>query len=148
NAIVHAVRQASKSQRKQVIVVRGGPGTGKSVIALNALGEVLRNQLNVYLVTGSSAFTISMRKLLGRRLAGLIKFTDAFWNAKPDDIDVLIVDEAHRIRAKSEPPVLRALRPTISQVEELIRAAKVVVFFVDENQIISPREIGEPRVFE
>src|SRR5262249_38298825 len=92
NAIVHAVRQASKSQRKQVIVVRGGPGTGKSVIALNALGEVLRNQLNVYLVTGSSAFTISMRKLLGRRLAGLIKFTDAFWNAKPDDIDVLIVD--------------------------------------------------------
>jgi uncharacterized protein len=148
NAIVHAVRKASKSKRKQVIVVRGGPGTGKSVIALNALGETLRNQLHVYLVTGSSAFTTSMRKLLGRRLEGLIRFTDYFWNATSSEIDVLIVDEAHRIRARSQPRVASELRPTISQVEELIKAAKVTVFFVDENQIISPLEVGEARVFE
>jgi len=61
---------------------------------------------------------------------------------------VLIVDEAHRIRAKSQPRVARELRPNISQVEELISAAKVTVFFIDENQIISPLEIGEARVFK
>src|SRR5262249_34175485 len=148
NAIVHAVRQASRAQRKHVILVRGGPGTGKSVIALNALGEVLRNQLKVFLVSGSSAFTTSMRKLLGPRLEGLVRFTDYFWKTPPNDIDVLIVDEAHRIRAKSQPRVARELRPNISQVEELISAAKVTVFFIDENQIISPLEIGEARVFK
>ena len=144
NAILRAVRNAGKTKHKHVILVRGGPGTGKSVIALNALGEVLRHELKVFLVSGSSAFTHGMRRILGKRLDGLIKFTDAFWNVDPNSVDVLIVDEGHRIRAKSVPKVLGHLRPKISQVEELIRVAKTTIFFVDENQIISPEEVGEP----
>ncbi|MFN8463974.1 MAG: DUF2075 domain-containing protein [Caldilineaceae bacterium] len=146
NAILRAVRDAGRTKHKHVILVRGGPGTGKSVIALNALGEVLRKELKVFLVSGSSAFTHGMRRILGKRLDGLIKFTDAFWDVDPNSIDVLIVDEGHRIREKSVPKVLGHLRPTISQVEELIRAAKTTIFFVDENQIISPDEVGEPRL--
>lgn len=143
NEISKAVLRAAQQKRRQVILVRGGPGTGKSVVALNALGEVLRKDLTVYLVTGSSAFTSGMRRVLGKRLAGQVRFTDFFWD-KPDSADVLIIDEAHRIRAKSVPKVAGYLRPTISQVEELIRAAKVTVFMVDENQMISPDEAGEP----
>ena len=57
NAILKAVRKATKRTEKHVILIRGGPGTGKSVIALNTLGEALRNKLTVYFVTGSAAFT-------------------------------------------------------------------------------------------
>jgi uncharacterized protein len=147
NEIVHAIRRAADGKRRQVILVRGGPGTGKSVVALNALGEILRHELTVYLVTGSSAFTHGMRRVLGQRLKGHVRFTDYFWN-KPDSADVLIVDEGHRIRAKSQPKVLGHLRPTIGQVDELIRASKVTVFLVDENQIISPNEVGEPSLVQ
>jgi hypothetical protein len=146
NAILRAMRTATRLKRKQVILVRGGPGTGKSVIALNALGEALRQERRVYLVSGSSAFTHGMRRVLGQRLQGLVRFTDAFWNARPGEIDVLVVDEGHRIRQKSEPKIPGPQRPKISQVEELIRAAKVTLFFVDENQIISPVEVGEPAI--
>lgn len=147
NAILRAVKAATASDRKQVILVRGGPGTGKSVIALNVMGEILRRELTVNLVTGSAAFTHGMRRILGSRLDALVRFTDYFWDAPWNGIDVLLVDEAHRIRAKSQPRVATELRPKISQVEELMRASKVTVFFVDENQIISPEEIGEPAVF-
>ena len=64
NAILGAVRDATKRRRKHVILVRGGPGTGKSVIASNVLGEMMRRELQVYLVTGSSAFTHGIRRVL------------------------------------------------------------------------------------
>jgi len=144
NAILRAVRNSSKAYGKHVFLVRGGPGTGKSVIALNVLGEMIRKELEVYLVSGSAAFTYGVRRILGSRLAGQIKFTDAFWNTIPNSIDALVIDEAHRIRNKSEPKVPGPQRPKINQVEELIRAAHITVFFVDENQIISPKEVGEP----
>jgi hypothetical protein len=146
NAIVRASTVATGKATKQVIVVRGGPGTGKSVIALNVLGGMLRRGRTVFLVTGSAAFTHGLRRILGPRLEGLLRFTDFFWKHEPNSIDVLIVDEGHRIRSKSVPKVAGHLRPKISQVEELIRAARVTVFFVDENQIISPDEVGEPEV--
>ena len=147
NAILRAVKAATRLRRKQVILVRGGPGTGKSVIALNALGEVLRLNLEVNLVTGSAAFTHGMRRVLGKRIDALVRFTDYYWDKPVNSLDVLVVDEAHRIRAKSVPRVPVAQRPKISQVEELIRASRVTIFFADENQIISPEEIGEPAVF-
>lgn len=146
NAIVRASASATQRAKKQVIVVRGGPGTGKSVIALNVLGEMLRRNQTVFLVTGSAAFTHGLRRILGPRLEGFLRFTDFFWKHEPNSIDVLVIDEGHRVRAKSQPKVAGHLRPKISQVDELIRAARVTVFFVDENQIISPEEVGEPRV--
>ncbi len=149
NEIIRAIGRASERHAKQVVLVRGGPGTGKSVLALNALGELLRRKFTkVYLVSGSAAFTNGMRRVLGKRLAGLVRFTDFSWNAEPDSIDALIVDEAHRLRARSVPKVAGHLRPKIPQADELIRAARLSVFFVDENQIISPDEVGEPSLIE
>lgn len=145
NAIVQAIKTATKKKTKQVILVRGGPGTGKSVIALNAAGAVLKNGLTMNLVSGSSAFTHGLRKIL-KRLEKLIVFTDRFWDAEPDSIPVLIVDEAHRIRERTIPRVATHLRPQIPQIDELLAVARVAVFFMDENQIISPDEVGEPEL--
>ena len=85
---------------------------------------------------------------MGKRLGRSSAFYGLFWNADPDSIDCVDSDEleAHRMRAQSQPKVPGPLRPKISQVEELIRAAKVTIFFVDENQIISPFEVGEPAI--
>jgi hypothetical protein len=83
NDILGAIRRGSKSSKKHVIVVRGGPGTGKSVIALNAFARALPDLADktlIGLVSGSGAFTHSLRRILGKRLKSNLKFTDAFWN--------------------------------------------------------------------
>ncbi len=144
-AIVRSLNDAVRSKGKTIVLVEGGPGTGKSVIALDALGQALRREQGTYLVSGSAAFTHGMRRLLGPDLASLVRFTDFFWNFDENSVDVLIVDEAHRIRARSVPKVVAARRPKIPQIEELVRAAKVTVLFMDTNQIIEPDEQGDPQ---
>jgi len=143
-SIVAALGHAMRTKSKSIILVEGGPGTGKSVIALDALGHALRRGLGAFLVSGSAAFTHGMRRLLGTDLASLVRFTDFFWKHEDDSVDVLIVDEAHRIRTKSVPKVIAERRPQISQLEELVRAARVTVLFMDTNQIIEPDEVGDP----
>lgn len=143
-SILEAVQRAIRSKSKSIILVEGGPGTGKSVIALDAMGHALRAGLGVRLASGSAAFTHGMRELLGTEAAALVGFTNSFWDVPENSIDLLIVDEAHRIRAKSVPIVKAELRPKISQIEELVRAAKVTVLFMDTNQIIQPDEHGDP----
>jgi hypothetical protein len=146
--IIQAITDATRAKSKSIILVEGGPGTGKSVIALDAVGHALRAHRVVHLVSGSAAFTHGMRRLLGPEIAALVRFTDFFWEHEESSVDVLIVDEAHRIRRKSEPKVVSARRPKISQLEELIRAAKVTVLFMDTNQIIQPDEHGDPAAVE
>ena len=145
-SIIRAIDDAIRKKSKSIVLIEGGPGTGKSVIALDALGHALRKKLPVvHLISGSLAFTHGMRRLLGRELSPLVRFTDFFWEHAEDSVDLLIVDEAHRIRARSVPKVVTARRPKISQLEELVRAARVSVFFMDTNQIIQPDESGDPR---
>jgi hypothetical protein len=143
-SILSAVRRATRAKSKTIIVVDGGPGTGKSVVALDALGHALRANRSAFLVSGSAAFTYGMRRLLGSDLAPLIRFTDFFWDHAENSVDILIVDEAHRIRSKSVPKVISERRPKIAQLEELVRTAKVTVLFMDTNQIIEPDEAGDP----
>lgn len=142
--IVRAIAKASDRKQKSIILIDGRPGTGKSIVALNAVGEALKEGKNTFLVSGSAAFTHGIRKLLGPDLAPLVKFTDAFWQQSENTIDVLVVDEAHRIREKSTPRVPTSQRPRVSQLEELIQAAKVTVLFMDAKQIIEPDERGDP----
>ena len=147
NSIIAAVKRARKAGGKSIILIEGGPGTGKSLIALDAFGE-LHTKYKVFLVSGSAALTGGWRRLLGSKLAENIKFTDFFWQYPENSVDVLIVDEAHRIRDKSRPRVSADLRPTRSQLEELARATRVLVLFMDVSQIIDPNEAGDPEKVE
>ena len=142
-AILDRAKKATKLKSKCVIIVRGGPGTGKSVIALNVIAELLSKGQTVFHATGSAAFTSTLRKIVGSRAASMFKYFISFTNVKENSIDVLVCDEAHRIRAKSvsrfTPKAERTNKP---QVEELMEAAKVSVFFIDDYQIVRPYEQG------
>ena len=143
NTIMNKAKKLSKSKEKSVIIVKGGPGTGKSVLALEVMGELLRSGKEVYHATGSSAFTNTLRNILGVRSSNLFKFFNSFMNYKENQIEVLICDEAHRIRETSESRYTpRSQRTGEPQINELIRAAKLSVFFIDEKQIVRPNEIG------
>jgi len=149
NAIMHKARQLSKSKKKSIVIVKGGPGTGKSVIALEVMGELMRLGKSVMHATGSSAFTNTLRKIVGARARSLFKFFNSFINADPDSIEVLICDEAHRIRASSNSRYTRASdRSNSPQVDELLKVARLSIFFIDENQIVRPNEIGSIQLIQ
>lgn len=131
------------SKSKNVIIVKGGPGTGKSVIAMNLLGDLSLRGLNTHYVTGSRAFTSTLREIVGSRASQQIKYFNGYANAKSDDVDVMVCDEAHRIRETSNSRFTpRAKRSNGPQVGELINASRTVVFFIDDDQIVRPGEIG------
>jgi uncharacterized protein len=145
NTIVDRAKKCSKLKQKSVIIVRGGPGTGKSVIALNVLAELLSKDLTVFHATGSKAFTTTLRKIVGTRAANHFKYFNSFSASTTAEnaIDVLICDEAHRIRKTSNSRYTPAhLRSEMPQVEELTRIAKIAVFFIDDDQLVRPDEIG------
>ncbi|MET8011207.1 DUF2075 domain-containing protein [Streptomyces sp. NPDC005271] len=144
--VLNAVRRAQRSNHKEVIVVTGGPGTGKSVIALSLLGELYRKKITALHATGSSSFTTTMRKVAGarkREVQELFKYFNSFMTAEPNGLDVLICDEAHRIRETSANRYTRAVNRTDKpQIAELIDAARVPVFLLDEHQVVRPGEMG------
>jgi len=143
NSIMHKAKHLSKIDGKSAVIVKGGPGTGKSVIALEVMGELMRQGKTVFHATGSSAFTKTLRKIVGNRAQQLFKFFNSFTASEPNSIDVLICDEAHRIRASSNSRYTRREnRSGVPQIDELLRMAKLCVFFIDENQIVRPTEIG------
>ncbi|MFG2147599.1 DNA/RNA helicase domain-containing protein [Streptomyces sp. NPDC048696] len=144
--VLNALRRAKQSDHKEVVVVTGGPGTGKSVIALSLLGELSRQGTTTLHATGSSSFTTTMRKVAGarrREVQELFKYFNSFMTAERNSLDVLICDEAHRMRETSANRYTSASNRTgKAQVEELIDAARVPVFLLDEHQVVRPGEMG------
>ncbi|MGV9827851.1 DNA/RNA helicase domain-containing protein [Gordonia sp. NPDC003429] len=144
--VLRAVQDAARSNTKRVVVIVGGPGSGKSVIALSVLGELYRQGRTAVHATGSSAFTKTLRKVAGARsprVQKLFTYYNNFINSEPNDLEVLICDEAHRIRETSTNRFTRAINRTGKpQVEELIEAARTPVFLLDEDQVVKPSERG------
>jgi hypothetical protein len=144
--VLHAVEKARRSDAKEVVVITGGPGSGKSVIALSLLGELYRRDYSALHATGSRSFTQTMRRVAGRgspRVKDLFKYFNSFMDAQRNDIEVLICDEAHRLRETSANRYTSAVHRTgRSQIDELIAAARVPVFLLDEHQVVKPGEVG------
>ncbi|MCB9898610.1 MAG: DUF2075 domain-containing protein [Planctomycetes bacterium] len=147
-AILAEVRRMQRSKGRRTLLVRGGPGTGKTVIAVQLLADALRLGFKAAHSTGGKAFTTALRS----RFKGA---QDLFvWNmnlrkAPTQGLDLLLVDEAHRIRETSDTRWTKAIERTgRAQVDELIDAAKVTVFLLDENQFMRPDEIGTTALIE
>ena len=144
--VMHEVARAHRSDHKAVVVVSGGPGSGKSVIALSLLGELARQGRTVLHATGSRSFTQTLRKVAGSRsprIQKMFKYFNQFMDAEKNGLDVLILDEAHRIRETSVNRYTRAqYRTGRAQIDELMSAARVPVFLLDQNQVVRPGEMG------
>jgi uncharacterized protein len=146
NVVLHATEAARAGDSKTVVIVSGGPGSGKSVIALSLLGELARRGRTVLHATGSRSFTQTLRKVAGKgssRIQNLFKYFNQFVDADRNGIEVLILDEAHRIRETSMSRYTPArLRSDRRQIDELLSAARVPVFLLDKHQVVRPGELG------
>ncbi|MFJ5838029.1 DNA/RNA helicase domain-containing protein [Streptomyces shenzhenensis] len=144
--VLNAVEKARRSDHKEVVVITGGPGTGKSVIALQLLGDLYRRGISALHATGSQSFTKTMRKVAGarrREVQDLFKYFNSFMTAEKNSLGALICDEAHRIRETSANRYTRAEHRTgRAQIDELIDVAHVPVFLLDEHQVVRPGEMG------
>ncbi len=143
DTVMSATRRGVHDRRKQVVIVKGGPGTGKSVLAMNLVGRLLAEHYSTHYVTGSKAFTETLRKRIGPRGQELFTYTNGYALEAPDSVDVLVVDEAHRIRDVSSNRFTPADKKSgLKQIEELLSVARVTVFLIDDHQVVRPGEIG------
>jgi len=161
NAILGAVKNTSKNQ-KTAIIVKGGPGTGKSVLAIRLLSELYKEEYHcndVYYATRSTSLRDGFRDVLKGiayknkstdNAADLITSTFDFrpykYNFEENGGDVLLVDEAHRIentpndQTDSHRP--DNCKSNLSQVLAMLYTSRVCVFFIDDKQAIKKEEIG------
>ena len=139
-----ALEIVKEQNKKKVYIIHGGPGTGKTVLAINMLVAILNMDQNVMYVTKNSAPREVYRKKLTEGkyrkayIDNLFKGSGSFTEAISDDFDCLIVDEAHRLNEKSG--MFQNLGE--NQVKEIINAAKASIFFVDDFQMVTTKDIG------
>ena len=139
------INAATKAQvdKKQVLIIKGGPGTGKSVISINALAKLSSLRLNARYITPNGApravFESKLRGAMsGVEIKELFSGSAAYAGIKKDSFDVLIVDEAHRLKLRSQ-----YAKGGVNQIREIIQAARTSVFFIDEAQKVTWKDIGE-----
>lgn len=143
NRVLKEASSGARKKERVAILAKGGPGTGKSVIALNLIAALSGKGLNAQYATGSKAFTENLKDLLGRKAGIQLKYFNSYMNSGKDVVDVVVCDEAHRLwetgNTRWTRKTERSDRPL---VEEVIEAAGVTVFFIDDLQTVRPNEVG------
>lgn len=139
---LYLARKSSPAQ-KNVLIVNGGPGTGKSVVAVNLLVELNQMGLATQYVTKNSApRAVYESKLTGTmtktRISNLFVGSGTYTESQANEFGALVVDEAHRLNEKSG--MFQNLGE--NQIKEVIHAAPFSVFFLDEDQQIHWKDIG------
>lgn len=135
--------KSQKDFKKRTIIVQGGPGTGKTVIAVNLLEELTqRDQLVQYVSKNSAPRQVYLKKLKGQMkkssIDNMFKGSGTYTEAGNNVAHTLLVDEAHRLNEKSG--MFRNLGE--NQIKEIIHAALCSVFFIDESQRVTMDDIG------
>ena len=137
-------RELEKIDRKKTIIVKGGPGTGKSVISFKVLHKLIDRRLNAKFVAPNEAFReVMVKKLVAskvdkaKNIKPLFGGSGAFFGVPLNAYDVLVVDEAHRLKGKGA-----FMYKGDNQIKDIIHASRLNVFFVDDTQKIVPADIG------
>ena len=134
---------ANRTGKKQVLIVEGGPGTGKSVVAINLLVELTKAEILCQYVSKNAApRAVYADVLAGTKtkavIGNLFKGSGGFIETETDTFGALLIDEAHRLNEKSG---LYGNKGE-NQIKELIAAAQLSVFFIDEDQWVTLKDIG------
>ncbi|MEO6332484.1 MAG: DUF2075 domain-containing protein, partial [Gemmatimonadaceae bacterium] len=137
-----AGKEASADKPK-VVVIEGGPGTGKTVVAINLLVALTAKGLLCKYVTRNAApRAVFQSKLTGSmtatRFANLFSGSGSFVDVPANSFDVLVIDEAHRLTEKGG----FYGNEGENQVREVIASAKCAIFFIDEDQRVTLKDIG------
>lgn len=136
------VEDSFKTDDKYTVIIEGGPGTGKSVIAINLLAKFKHKLVN-YVTKNAAPRNVYFNLLRKDQyklnyIQNLFKGSGAYVNANKNEFDLLIIDEAHRLNQKSG--MFKNLGE--NQIKEIINASKVSVFFIDEDQIVTTADFG------
>lgn len=138
-----SMAKTASGEKKKVFIVEGGPGTGKTVVAVNLLVKTTNLGLLSHYVTKNAApRAVYEAKLTGSikksHISNLFKGSGAYYESERNSMDVLIVDEAHRLNEQS------GLYSNLgeNQIKEIIQTAKCAVFFIDEDQRVTIQDIG------
>jgi hypothetical protein len=138
--------KSSSATNKNVLIVNGGPGTGKTVVAINLLVELTnRGLVSQYVTKNSAPRAVYENKLTQTfkksRISNLFVGSGAFTGTPANTFGGLIVDEAHRLNEKS------GLFSNLgeNQIKELINASSFTIFFLDEDQRIHWKDIGDKK---
>lgn len=130
-------------QKKRTIIVKGGPGTGKTVVAINLLAKLTNEGLFAqYTSKNSAPRNVYAKKLVGHKkssINNMFKGAGSYIDAEKNIVDTIICDEGHRLTAKTQ------LGPKIAgenQIKEIINAGLCSVFFIDESQRVTLNDIG------
>ncbi len=132
------------SDVKHTILIKGGPGTGKSVIGLNLLNFLLGEEATIEYITPNQSFReILRKKLIGKsgfvEIRSLFKGSASYVEIPNNYYNVLVCDEAHRL--KNQGHMKRKIEGE-NQATQIIRASRMSVFFIDDEQVISNKDIG------
>ena len=137
-------RELEKIDHKKTIIVKGGPGTGKSVISFKVLHKLIDRRLNAKFVAPNEAFReVMVKKLVAskvdkaKNIKPLFGGSGVFYGVPLNAYDVLVVDEAHRLKGKGA-----FMYKGENQIQDIIHASWLNVFFVDDTQKIVPADIG------
>ena len=131
--VANSVRDANsplKGMQKHIVIVSGGPGTGKSVVAIQLLCDLIQKGYSAAYVTKNAApRNVYFEKLRQEKykltyIKSLFKSSDAFWNAPANCLDCIIVDEAHRLKKKSAIPA-ELLFSLLMRIRKLQRKTSV-----------------------
>ena len=142
-----SVKDANKvngESKKYTIIVEGGPGTGKSVVAIQLLCDLIQKGFSANYVTKNSAprnvYFSKLRQDNYRNnyIQSLFRGSGSYVDTPNNYFDCLLADEAHRLNEKSG----LFHNKGVNQVKEIIHASKVSVFFIDENQRVTTSDIG------
>ena len=141
--VMELSRQCEKDSKKRVLIASGGPGTGKTVIAVNLLARLTQEGVfEQYCSKNSAPREVYKRKLKGHRtrssVDNMFKSSWAYVDTPENAIGVVIADEAHRLNEKSG---LYGNLGT-NQIHEIIRASRFSTFFIDESQRVTVKDIG------
>ena len=147
-----AIKLAKESTptNKNVLIVQGGPGTGKSVVAVNLLVNIIQQLRLVaqYITKNAAPRAVYEAKLTGSMrksaISNLFTGSGSFHSLEPNAFDVLVVDEAHRLNEKSG--MFKNIGE--NQVKEIIKSSKLAIFFIDEDQKVTFSDIGSKEEIE
>lgn len=142
--IIKLSTKCQKDHKKRTIICKGGPGTGKSVIAVQLLVELTqRDQFVQYVSKNQAPRDVYLYRLKGeKKLSGvdnLFKGSAGYVNVGRNQIHTLLVDEAHRLEERSQ---YTKKTGNENQIKELIHASACSVFFIDESQRVTMSDIG------